>query len=294
MLSLSTTKTFISRTFGRTGLVLQKNSPEIMLGAGVVGIVAGTVMACKATLKADKIIKEYKETVEKIEKVRNLVDVSYSDQDYQRDLVITYVKTGVKFVELYGPSILVLGGSLVLIVGAHNILTKRNAALAAAYSVIDKGFKAYRDRVRKELGEDADHKFRFGETPVESDDTPPWDVEAGDKKSCEFSLYARYFDQESSRQFQKSYELNEFFLRCQQNFANDMLRARGHIFLNEVYDMLGLSRTKEGAVVGWVKGHGDEFVNIGYLNPENEREHPSRNQRWLLDFNVDGVIYDMI
>lgn len=299
MLSLSTVKSLAIGSFGRTGLVLQKNAPTIMLVTGVTGVVVGTILACKATLKADQIIKEAKETFEKIENCHELPKERYSDQDYQRDLAITYTKTCVNFVKLYGPAFLVIVASLSLIVGGHHILTKRNAALAAAYKLVDEAFKEYRNHVRKEYGDDVDRKFRFEELAAESNsDAPlPWEEDKELPKATlapGFSMYGRLFSKESARQYQKSYELNEFFLRTQQNFSNDMLRARGHLFLNEVYDVLGMERSKEGAIVGWVKGHGDDRVDFNYLNPGNERNHPSVNQPWYLDFNVDGVIYDMI
>lgn len=304
MLSLTNVKVLATNSLGRTGLLLQKKAPEIMLAGGVVGVVVGTVLACKATLKADELIKDAKSTIKKIEKVRKEHDKeTYSDQEYKKDLAITYAKTAVNFLELYGPSVLVMVGSVALIVGAHNILSKRNAALAAAYEVVNTSFKSYRDRVRKELGDDADHKFRFGN--LEADEVAA-EVDGVEKKDkvihthagmYDVSEYARFFDNSSS-QFRQNYEYNVFFLQSQQNYANDMLNSRGHVFLNEIYDALGIPRSKAGAVVGWVKGHGDSFIDFGVFDPRNEKNRDFVNgyngQALLLDFNVDGVIYDMI
>jgi hypothetical protein len=86
------------------------------------------------------------------------------------------------------------------------------------------------------------------------------------------------------------------FIRSQQNYANDLLNARGHVFLNEVYDMLGIERTSAGAVVGWVRGNGDNEIDFGVLNDlhSGQRFINGDERSVLLDFNVDGVVYDLI
>jgi hypothetical protein len=95
--------------------------------------------------------------------------------------------------------------------------------------------------------------------------------------------------------WQKNSEHNKLFLKCQQSYANDMLQARGHVFLNEVYSWLGLEHSKAGAVVGWViNSDGDNFVDFGIFDPGNSRFVNGQERSILLDFNVDGVIYDKI
>ena len=87
------------------------------------------------------------------------------------------------------------------------------------------------------------------------------------------------------------------YLKAQQNSFNDLLRARGHVFLNEVYDGLGLERSQAGAVVGWVLGDGDNYVDFGIFDGDKPRARDFVNgleASILLDFNVDGVIYDLI
>ena len=88
------------------------------------------------------------------------------------------------------------------------------------------------------------------------------------------------------------------FLRTQQNYANDLLKARGHLFLNEVYSMLGIPHTSAGAIVWWTIGAGgDNYVDFGIFTRDSQvvREFVNGYERSiLLDFNVDGVIWDMI
>lgn len=113
-----------------------------------------------------------------------------------------------------------------------------------------------------------------------------------------FIPYARWFEAESSTSWNKPEyeEYNWLFLRSQQNWANDMLRARGHIMLNEVYDSLGLSRTTLGAVVGWTYALHKEvdpsqpnFVDFGCWEQEG-KSFDAKPGAILLDFNVQGPI----
>jgi hypothetical protein len=184
MINLSNVKSLATNSLGRTGLILSKKSPEILLGVGIVGVVVGTVLACKVTLKVDEIIKESKETLDTMKQVRekaeeNEQDEVYSEVDYKRDTALVYIQTTVKIVKLYMPAIAVTGISIALIVGSHNILSKRNAAIAAAYKLVDASFKQYRERVKNEYGEEIDRKLRFGEKEVE---TIEWNAKGKEKK----------------------------------------------------------------------------------------------------------------
>lgn len=120
-----------------------------------------------------------------------------------------------------------------------------------------------------------------------------------DKTDCgdSVSQYARFFD-EGSPAWSKDSEYNLMFLKQQQQYANDLLKKRGHIFLNEIYDMLGIPRTKAGAVVGWVYDEnnpiGDNYVSFGITDERNANFVNGYEKSVLLDFNVDGNIWDKI
>ena len=111
------------------------------------------------------------------------------------------------------------------------------------------------------------------------------------------SVYARFFD-EYSPQWTAYPEQNLVFLKHTESMMNDMLLAKKHVFLNEVYDALGIERTSAGAVVGWVlNGDGDNFISFGMYDFDSERGRAFINgneHSILLDFNVDGVIFDKI
>ena len=291
----------------RVGVQLAKRSPEILMVVGVVGVVSGTVMACKATLKAQAILDEADRNIKTIKEVNETANIDvYSEKDYRKDLAVAYIQTGTKFAKLYAPSLIVGVASIGCLLGSHRIIQRRNVALMAAYKVVKDGFNSYRQRVQDEYGEEKDYMFKHGLTHEEVVETEVG--ENGKSKKVkktklthendmnDVSVYARFFD-ESCAQWTKTPEYNFMFLRAQQNYYNDMLKSRGHVFLNEVYDALGIPRTQAGSVVGWVVGEGDSFIDFGIFDGERQRAREFVNgyeRSILLDFNVDGVIYDMI
>jgi len=282
----------ITKTVARNQLLLQKSSPTILFGAGVVGVVASTVLACRATLKMDDVLHE---AGEKINFANSLDHPQYSERDRVKDIKVVKVQTAVKIVKLYGPAIVVGGLSIAALTSSHNILNRRNAGLTAAYAALEKGFNEYRARVVAKYGEDEDRDLRYGTREITVE-------EKGKKKKVvrvgpgDPSIYARFFDV-SSPSWDKEPEYNMIFLKCQQNYVNDLLHSRGHVFLNEVYDLLGIPRSKAGAVVGWVMGVGDDFINFGVFDDKSDKARDFVNGfegSILLDFNVDGVIFDKI
>ena len=306
MKKLDTIKLFVSKKAGRTGLMINKYSPEILLAVGVVGIVGSTVLACKATLKVEGIVDDAKEKIDKIKYAdKEIDDATYSEMDYKKDMTLVYVQTGVKFVKLYAPAVGLGVVSVGCIMGSHNIMKKRNVALMAAFKLAEQSYADYRKRVVEEFGEEKDRQFHYG---IKSETIQAEKIDENGKKKKvnevvesvvpgQHSIYARFFD-ESSRQWSKTPEYNLVFLKAQQNYANDLLRTRGNIFLNEVYDLLGMPRSQAGAIVGWViTGDGDNFVDFGMydLNDPSKRDFVNGYERSiLLDFNVDGVIHDLI
>ena len=297
-----------SRTMHRVGFKIKKASPEILVVTGIAGVVTSTVMACKATTKAGEILDAHNDDMDKIHQASELKTPDYTSEDMKKDTVIVYTQTAVKFIKLYGPSVLLGIASIACIVSSHDILRKRNIALAAAYAAVDKGFKDYRSRVVERFGEELDKELRYNIKAKEFEETTV-DSKGKEKKAMTTvqiadpdatSEYARFFD-ELCRGWTKDPELNLMFLRQQQNWANELLKTKGHLFLNEVYDMLDIPRTKAGQIVGWIYDEknpvGDNFVDFGIYraNVEKVRNFVNGYERSiLLDFNVDGPILDMI
>lgn len=301
----------MSRSMHKVGFKFNKHSPEILIVAGVVGTVASAVMACKATLKVNDILEETKVEIDKVKTVvadESISEEKYSEQDAKKDLAVIYAHAGLKFAKLYGPSIILGALSVTSILASNNILRKRNLALAAAYKAVDTGFKEYRSRVVERFGEELDRELRYNVKAKEIEETVT--DKNGKEKTVKktinvadpnvYSDYARCYD-DGCKGWEKDSEYNLMFLRHTQEFMNQKLRAQGYLFLNDVYDALGIPRTRAGQVVGWIydekNPHGDNYVDFGIydLYKEGSRDFVNGYERTIwLDFNVDGNILDLI
>jgi hypothetical protein len=279
---------------GRQMLQLEKSSPKLLFGVGVLSMVGSTVLACRATLKLEEVLDR---TDSDLQIANTLEHRDYSEEDRQTDKRIIHTRLVVDIAKLYAPSVVLGAAGIACLTKSHNILEQRNAALTAAYVALDKGFKEYRARVVARYGENDDQEFRYGSQKIEVKDE-----KTGREKTAvrvafdEPSIYARFFD-ELATEWQRQPEYNLAYLRCQQEYANHVLQSRGHVFLNEVYKSLGIPHSTAGSVVGWVLGNGDNFVDFGIWDAKNEKARDFVNGREgaiLLDFNVDGVIYDLI
>lgn len=299
--------TAATRSFHNAGFQLKKHSPEILVVAGVVGTVVSAVLACKATTKVSGIIEQTKADIDVIHDCvdnPNLPE-EYTQEDAKKDMTIVYAQTGLKLAKLYAPAVLLGAASITSILVGHNILHKRNLALAAAYTAVDTGFKQYRGRVVERFGDKLDKELLYNikakevtETVTDengNETTVTKTIEVADPVAAQ-SPYMFCFD-ESSAFWERDAELNKFFLMRQQDFANDKLKANGRLFLNEVLDMLGLPRCRAGQVVGWIYDKenpiGDNYVDFGILNIHCEANRAFMNglekSIWL-NFNVDGDI----
>ena len=246
----------ITRTLNKAAFKFKKHSPEILVVAGVVGVVGSTVMACKATTKVNDILDDTKDQLDKIheagerlengETLRLKDGEEYTVEQNKKDLTIVYAQTALKFAKLYAPSVIIGGLSITAILTGHNITRKRNIALAAAYTAVDKSFKEYRGRVVERFGEALDKELKYGIKSKEVDEvvTNEDGTESVVKKTVDVvdatnpmnvSEYARFFD-DGCAGWTKDPEYNLMFLRDQQRYANDLLKSKGHLFLNEVYD----------------------------------------------------------
>ena len=300
----------MSRNLHKFGFKFKKHSPEILAVAGVVGIVASGVMACKASTKLSGVIEETKEQLDQVHDYveKNGFSDKYTEEDSKKDTAIIYTQTAVKLVKLYGPAVILGTLSITAMLTSNKILRKRNIALAAAYTTVDKAFKDYRGRVVERFGEELDRELKYNLKSKEIEEvvTDENGEETSVKKTVkamnpnDISQYARFFD-ESCSSWNKSQFHNQMFLKQQQNYANDLLKAQGYLFLNDVYKMLGMDVAPYGQVVGWIYDEknpiGDNFVDFGLydLNDEAKRLFINGQERTiLLDFNVDGNILDLI
>lgn len=282
---------------------LKKHSPEILVVAGIAGTVVSAVLACKATTKVAEILDETKGTLDTIHEGMETGAINgqeYTNEDGKKDTVVVYAQTGMKLAKLYGPAIILGTLSITSILASNNILRKRNVALGAAYAAIDKSFKEYRGRVIERFGEQVDTELKYGIKAKKFEEIEV-DPETGKEKKVKKTVmvadpnlqsdYAVYFDSKS-RNYETNPDYNRMFLKAQQAFANDKLQTRGHLFLNEVLDDLDLPRTPAGQIVGWTKDGPDGYVNFRIIEVERETEDGRHEPALLLDFNVEGNIWE--
>lgn len=301
----------VSKVAGKTELALKKKSPEILLGVGIAGFVGTVVVACRATLRADEVLEYHKKKMDDIHEAKEIADkdpngeLEYDDKLYQQDITFQYLRTTGNMLKLYVPSIALGSLSIACILVSRNIMQARYLGAVAAYNSVSTAFDQYRKRVKDEYGEDLDHHFRYGteygelnvidengkktKEKVKTESISTDVIDPGDD-TC------RFFDN-SNPNWDKNPQFSMMFLRGQQNYLNDLLHTRGHVFLNEVYDALGFPHTPQGAVLGWVEGEGDNFIDFGLYDPKKDdvrRFVNGTDNVIMLTFNHDGVIFDKI
>ena len=308
---LSKVSTSAAKFAGKAEFTIKKNSPEILLGAGIVGFVGTVVLACKATCRADEVLEFHRRKIKDINDAKEIADadpegeMSYDIEIYRQDKAIRYLKTTGSLAKLYAPTIAVGTLSLACILTSRNIMQKRYLGVVAAYNGLSAAFEEYRKRVRDEYGDGLDKHFRYGTT---YDELPVYD-ENGKKtkekeqvEKTETGMVipnddsCRFFDS-SNPNWDKNPTFSMMWLRGQQNILNDILHTRGHVFLNEVYDALGFPHTPQGAVLGWIDGEGDNCIDFGLYDPNKENVRRFVNgvdNVIMLEFNHDGVIWDKI
>lgn len=308
---LSKVSTSAAKFAGKAEFTIKKNSPEILLGAGIVGFVGTIVLACRATCRADEVLEFHRRKIKDINDAKEIADtdpegeMSYDIEIYRQDKAIRYMKTTGSLAKLYAPTIAVGTLSLACILTSRNIMQKRYLGVVAAYNGVSAAFEEYRKRVRDEYGEGLDKHFRYGTT---YDELPVYDEngkktkekEQVEKTETEMVIpnddSCRFFDS-SNPNWDKNPTFSMMWLRGQQNILNDILHTRGHVFLNEVYDALGFPHTPQGAVLGWIDGEGDNCIDFGLYDPNKESVRRFVNgvdNVIMLEFNHDGVIWDKI
>ncbi len=291
-------------TANKVGFAMKKHSPELLIVTGIVGVVASAVVACKKTMKLPEIIENHQRSIDDIfDEFENNEEMT--KKEYQKKAAKVYLKTSVSIAGLYAPALSLGTASIGCILASNNILRKRNVALAAAYSAIDKGFKEYRARVVERFGEEVDHQLLYNLKSEEIEETVT-DEKGKEKKvkkqvltsDGKESMYAKYFAS-GNNEWINDPSFFKDWLSMKQRFANERLKAVGHLTLNEVYRELGFHDTKPGMVVGWLYDKknptGDNYVELSakevYIPNENTG---IRERAYLIDFNVDGNIYELM
>lgn len=297
---------------GSVAKSLEAHAPEIGLGVGIVSMVAATVVACKGTIKAKKVVEDAKddmETIAKTEENGKTFDddnnpIEYTHEDSMRDRVIVIRQTALELAKAYGPAVILTAVGIFSLIKGHNILQKRNLALAAAYEGVSEAYRKYREKVKDIIGEEKARDLKLGlkdeEIEVDTgkknkDGTPKFKKEK--RKIVDlvngFSPYTRIYDA-SCKSWEDNPSYNYTTLMARQAWWNDQLKIRPNhtVFLNEVLEDLGFPVCEAGQVVGWSLNHkeGDGYIDFGFTDLSYEPNVDFMNGYepcCLLDFNVD-------
>lgn len=288
--------TTITRAVGKTTLRAQKISPNVLFVVGIAGVVGGAILASRATLKVEDVIDHSRSNIDDINEIEH--SDFYTEQERTKDKSFAYIELGVNLTKLYGPAVIVGGIGIACLTGSHHILSKRNAALTVAYTALERSYKLYRTRVSDAIGEERERELHYHvEKELAQKDADLLKLAKKKPPKKDYSQYAKFFD-EANPNWTRSAEHNLMFLNCQQQWANDVLHSKGHILLNDVYDLLGIPRTSAGCIVGWTMYEdGDNYVDFGIFNHHTDEVRAFVNgveKSVLLDFNVDGIVYDKI
>ena len=298
------TKT-LRKSFKKAQLTVRKHSPEILMVAGVIGTVAGAVMACKETLELEDVLDECKQEKMELEEQYAMCE-EYSEDALKKDQVKLTIKQAVKIVKLYAPSVIMEATSIGVIFASNDIMRKRNASMAAAYATLNSMYKRYRQNVIDSYGEEVDKDMRFGvkhEKVTEIDeDGNKVKIDARivdlDNTALAISDYSRFFQMGCKGFDASSGRYNLLYLKGIQAMFNNKLIADGYVMLNDVYRELGFDTIPEGWSIGWVYDEanpiGDNYIDFGLYEARNKNQRAVND--WepviLMDFNVDGNLYE--
>lgn len=287
--------------------ILRSKLPTILVGTGIIAGISSGVLAVKRSPRCEAVKKQFDESVEKanycLEKKEVEMEdgsvITYDDGYFRKDLRIIYARKYYGYLKVYAPSFVLGAVSIGSILWSHGIMLKRNAALAATVATVSDAFNRYRKNVKDEFGNEVDYRMRHG-LVCEKEKIKEKDPETGKEKTVtkekyvrksDRSDYARCFD-ESCRGWTKDPSTNRVNLMGYQAWANQRLRSRGFVFLNEIYELFDIAPTLAGSEMGWVYTHndedniyGDNFIDFGF---DKDGYFMSGQERsvWL-DFNVD-------
>lgn len=304
--------------FNKTKFWTKKHSPELLIAGGIVMAAGAVVSACFATKKAGEILPPATKKIANIH--ANLKDTykienkQIDPKEEKKDLVKVYAKTGGKLLLVYAPTVVMFAASVSCILGSHNIMKGRNLALAAAYTTLDNGYKAYRKRVKEKLGEAAEEAIfkdekdekkevvdKNGELKTKNVKTP----HITNNADPHTAIYAC-----GNRGWERNAALNYDYLMTQQAWLNHKLRAQGFLFLSDVYDalgfdvnMLGPDKIRASHIIGWIydpKDPGrDNYVSFGLTDKNNitksrvAAQIENNEPDFWLEFNDDGDILNL-
>lgn len=281
----------ITQLIGKVKLGAKRNAPELLLGAGFVTGTATVILASRASIKATGIKKDLDESKMSLE--FNLQSGDLNDEEAKLEVRKLYTRYALNLAKEYAIPVGLYASTVALIFSSYKIQKNRQMALSAALTACTAAYSTLVNKLKKgaAFGLTAKEVLDGVEArEVVNPETGEVTIEKVQGEAIDTSVYKVRFDKYSTC-WEKDKFQNESTLRSEENWANDRLRLQGYLFLNDVYDRLGLPRTKTGQVVGWLSnGDGDNFVDFGVKDCEEYEDVRFDANAFDLNFNVDGDI----
>ena len=230
------------------------NSPAILTGIAVVGTVATAWLTGKATFKAATLIEE-----DRLE--RTMMNKPGPERKDEFKLVWK------EYIPPVSTVVLTIG----CIICANRIDSRRAAAMVAAYSIKDKAFQEYKEKVTEKLGLNKEQAVRDEVAQDAVNQNPPRDREVIITGSGEVLFY----DQPSKRYFKNNVES----IRSIQNDVNLEVVHNGWSTLGDLYARLGIGGTPFSEELGWTT---DDILDIKFSTTLTGENQPCI----VIDYNI--------
>lgn len=306
----------IAGFFSKIGFWGRKHSPELLIAGSIASMTAAVVLAVYSTTKINKVVEPFNKKIDNIKKDlkdnNKIANKEVDVKELKKDLTLTYGKAVLKIGALYLPSVLFMASSITCILGSHKIMKSRNLALAAAYTTLEHSYKAYRDRVKRKVGEEIEEKIY---KDIRKEKVEEIDPETGKKKTKTVDVPHVNQDNDwnviydcGNTCWENDALMNFDFLMLQQDYFNEKLKRQGYLFLHDVYKdlgyttaMLGEKKARASRILGWIYDPSNPkrncYVSFGLTQPGTRvalpevAEQIQRNEpSFWLNLNPDGDI----
>lgn len=285
---------------------IKKNSPEILVGAGIATLIGSLVYTVIGTLNTGVDVTN---AVCEIDEVEN--DDSLMEEERRKKKHGIYINAGLNIARNYAPAVTLATVSAGCLIGSNAIMRRRAFSLAAAYSALDSTFSDYRTRVIDEYGDEVDKKMRYGLTTKEVE-VEQIDEETGEvvktkatvtdaDESATTVWYKRQYELSDGTvivnpNWQPNKDLNTTFVLAQIAWFNGRLSRGEHVWQDDIYKELGIpvdGYRQEAHVLGWTPDkNGEKYIKCRLYNKEESGEFISNDDGdLLLAFNPDGMLY---
>lgn len=265
-----------------------QQSPKILLGLGLTGMVATTVVACKATPKAADILAEHKKHIDEVHEVTDLIakgeipKEKYDEKALRKEVTSLYIQTGIKYVKLFAPAFILGTASMLSILTSFKIINGRYVAASAAVVTANKKLQKFYDVTAERYGKEAADDIYYGyeEKTVTELDENGKKIKEKKKVRVPQNGCTRFFIWEPGEPYFEdglTPDINERILR---NKIRDCgFKMQNHIAgvmtENDVLEIFGRDPEKDGKNSGFCNAIPMKERNNGMDNPFNPDTHPA-------------------